>query len=81
MLDKMVEWKAPFVPADVVVDIVALLKSYRLSTVTGDAYGSGWVQSEFRDHGIHYRVADRDKSTIFIDALALADLCRGGVAR
>ena len=71
VLDKLVEWKAPFVPADVVVDIVALLKSYRLHAVTGDAYGSGWVQGEFKDHGIHYRVADKDKSTIFIDALPL----------
>src|SRR5262249_40600528 len=71
ILDKTAEWKAPFVAADVVTEIVALLKQYRLQTIVGDRYGSGWVEQEFRDHGIRYRPADKDKSAIFLDALPL----------
>jgi hypothetical protein len=71
VLDTTREWRAPFDPASVVTEAVALLREYRCNTITGDRYASGWVEGEFAEHGIRYEAADRDKSRIFIDALPL----------
>ena len=71
VLDLTAEWKAPFDPAEAVTDIVKLLQRYRVRTVIGDRYASGWCESEFREHGISYIASDPDKSQIFLDALPL----------
>ena len=71
MVDLTREWRSPFDPSVVVAEANQLLREYLVTTVTGDRYASAWVQSEFRDHGIHYQPSDRDKSQIFLDALPL----------
>lgn len=71
MLDATREWKSPFDPSVVVAEANKLLREYLVTTVTGDRYASAWVESEFRDHGIHYQPSNRDKSQIFLDALPL----------
>jgi hypothetical protein len=71
VLDVVREFKAPFDPAEVVIELAKTLRAYRINTVIGDRYASGWCAGEFREHGIHYQPAERDKSQIFIDALPL----------
>jgi hypothetical protein len=51
------------------------MKSYGISTVTGDNYAKAWPQEAFRRHGIVYRRADQVRSDIY---LACAPLIRSG---
>jgi hypothetical protein len=66
VLDVALEWKAPFAPTEVTRDIVQVLRRYRCTSVSGDAYASGWVAEEFRRHGITYRHSDQNRSEIFL---------------
>jgi hypothetical protein len=78
VLDVLREVKAPFNPEAVVAEFCTLLKSYRIATVHGDRYGSEWVSSQFRAHGVNYEPSERTKSELFLDALPM--LNSGGVA-
>ncbi len=69
MLDAVRETPAPFAPEAVVADFCALLKSYGLQQVTGDAYAGRWPREQFSKHGIEYKLSDRPKSDIFRDLL------------
>ncbi len=47
-----------------------MLRSYGLSTVTGDAYAGQWPAEQFRKRGISYRPSDVTKSQVYLEALA-----------
>jgi hypothetical protein len=65
------ERRPPFSPDDVVLEFVAVLKSYRVREVTGDRFGGEWPRERFRVHGIKYNVAEKPKSDIYRDALPI----------
>jgi hypothetical protein len=65
------EARPPFSPDAVVDDFAALLKSYRVSRVTGDRYAGEFPRELFRKHGIAYELAKRTKSELFRDLLPL----------
>ena len=67
----MRERRPPFSPASVVEDFAAVLKSYRISKVTGDHYGGEFVREPFRSHGITYELASQPKSDFYRDMLPL----------
>lgn len=71
VLDATRERKPPFSPEAVVSDFAALLKSYGISSVTGDRYAGEWPREQFRKHGIQYRVADKPRSDLYRDLLPL----------
>jgi hypothetical protein len=71
ILDRVFEWQAPYSPADCVDQLVSHLRAYSIKSVTGDAYAAGWVENEFRSHGIAYVKSDKDKSSIYLSCLAL----------
>jgi hypothetical protein len=71
VVDVIVEVKAPCSPAEAVAQIAAVLKSYRLHSVTGDRYGSQFTVDAFAQHGITYVASSRDRSTIYLDSLAM----------
>ena len=53
ILDCVLERKAPFNPDAVTLEFARTLKSYRVSTVTGDRYAGEWPRERFqsaRDH-------------------------------
>ena len=52
-------------------DFAALLKSYRVSRVTGDRYAGEFPRELFRKHGIAYGLAKQTKSELFRDLLPL----------
>ena len=55
----------------VVDDFAALLKSYRVSRVTGNRYAGEFPRELFRKHGIAYDLAKQTKSELFRDLLPL----------
>jgi hypothetical protein len=69
IVDATRERKPPFSPEDVVAEFAALLKSYRISKVTGDRYGGEWPRERFREHGITYESAANPKSDLYRDML------------
>jgi hypothetical protein len=71
ILDCLFERRAPFDPSTVVHDIAELLRSYRISEVTGDKYAAQWTVEAFAKEGIAYRSSERDRSAIYLDALPL----------
>ena len=73
MLDAVRERRPPFSPDDVVLELVAVLKSFGVRAVMGDRYGGEWPRERFRVHGIEYEVSDKAKSDIYRDALPLGN--------
>ena len=69
--DLLMSEKPPFVPDDVVARFCEALKSYGLSSVSGDRYAAEWVSGSFAQHGISYHAATKDKSALYIEALPL----------
>lgn len=67
VLDLCREFRPPFDPASVVRELVALVKPYRVGSVTGDAYSGEWVQAEFRRAGLAYHVSARPRSDIYLE--------------
>jgi hypothetical protein len=71
VLDAVRECKPPFSPESVVADFAALLRSYRISTVTGDRYAGEWPREQFRKLSVEYVTSDKSKSEIYRDFLPL----------
>jgi len=69
VLDAVREAKPPFSPEQVVQDFATLLKSYRVSRVTGDRYAGEWPREQFRKQGISYDLAEKPKSDLYRDVL------------
>jgi hypothetical protein len=55
----------PFNPRDAVNKFSGLLREYRLSAVTGDAYAGSTFTHDFEGQGIHYRASRRTKTEIY----------------
>jgi hypothetical protein len=71
VLDVVRERRPPFSPDDVVLEFVALLKSYNIRTVSGDRYAGEWPRERFRAYGITYEVAEQSKSDLYRDLLPI----------
>ena len=62
--------RPPFSPDSVVKDFAELLRTYRLTKVTGDRYGGEWPRERFREHGITYQPSKLTKSDIYRELVA-----------
>lgn len=71
VIDAIRAIKPPFSPAIVVDEFAQLLKSYRITEVTGDRYGGEFPRELFRKAGINYKLSDRTKSELYRDLLPL----------
>src|SRR5262249_38153522 len=69
VVDALREINPPFSPESVVGEFSALLKSYRVSKITGDRYAGEWPREHFRKHGITYEPAQKPKSDLYRDLL------------
>ena len=69
VLDCIRERKPPFSPEDVTMEFAALLRSYNVTRVSGDAYAGEWPRERFATHGVAYELSDRNKSSIYQDFL------------
>jgi hypothetical protein len=70
VVDVLRAWPAPFNPSGVTAECADLLASYRCSLAVGDRYGGEWPREAFREHGVHYNLADRVKSELYLSLLA-----------
>jgi hypothetical protein len=77
ILDAVRDVTPPFSPDAVTEEFAALLKSYGLSTVTGDRYGGEWSRERFSIHGITYELSERTKSQIYGALLPILNSSRG----
>jgi hypothetical protein len=68
--------KPPFSPDAVVSDFAGVLKSYGVSTVTGDRYGGEWPREAFRKKGVEYQCAPMPKSDLYRELLPLMNAGR-----
>ena len=73
----MRERKPPFSPAAVVAEFSGLLKSYRVTAVSGDRFAGGFAAEAFKQHGLRYSPSAKPKSDLYLDLLPL--LNSGGV--
>jgi hypothetical protein len=71
ILDRLIEIKAPFDPSVAIAEVVALLKEFHLTDVTGDRYAGMWVAEAFSHHGVKYHYSMRDRSALYVAALPL----------
>ncbi|WP_247474845.1 terminase family protein [Bradyrhizobium sp. 30] len=69
VIDAVRERRPPFNPEDVVREFAAILKSYRISTVTGDRYAGEWPRERLREQGIAYDLATKPKSDLYREFL------------
>lgn len=76
VLDHLAEQRPPFSPDATVADVVADLRRYRCSSVTGDRYAAEWVSEAFRQRGVHYQPASRPKSDLYQDFMPLVNAGR-----
>lgn len=73
VVDVVRAWRAPFNPAGVVEEAAALLKAYGLAEVTADRYAGEWPAERFRAFGITYTTADKVKSDLYLELLAVVN--------
>ena len=71
VLDLVVEEPPPFSPDEVAAKFAALLRPYRIGTVTADKWGAEWVASPFRRHGITVEATAEPKSSIYLKLVPL----------
>jgi hypothetical protein len=69
ILDCVREVRPPFSPEAVVSEFASVLKSYSISSVTGDRYAGEWVREPFRVRRIAYELSAMSKSEIYLAAL------------
>ena len=70
--------RPPFDPQQVVKSYASLVREYRISHVRGDSYSAEWVASAFKDCGINYEPANKNKSALYLEALPL--FTRGAIS-
>jgi hypothetical protein len=71
MLDAIIEVRSPCDPAAATRQVAELLKSYKLTSTTGDRYGAGWVVGEMARNGIRYNHAEQNRSETYLNVLPL----------
>jgi hypothetical protein len=71
VLDCLLEIRAPFNPTSATEQIAKTLKAYGLQSTKGDKYAAQWVVDAFAKCGIKYEHSERDRSSIYLDALPL----------
>jgi len=76
VIDAVREITPPFSPDAVIEEFSILLKSYRLTSLTGDRYGGEFPRELFRKHGIIYECAEKPKSDLYRDLLPLLNAGR-----
>ena len=69
-------WAPPFNPSGVIAEAADLLKTYRLTQVTGDRYAAEFVTERFRAHGITYTPSSRDHSQLYLELVPLVNARR-----
>jgi hypothetical protein len=76
VIDALREHVPPFSPESVVAEMAQLLRSYNVSSVTGDRYGGEWPRESFSRHNISYELSAMTKSQLYAALLPLLNSAR-----
>jgi hypothetical protein len=76
VVDVVRAWSAPFNPSSVIAECAELLASYRIARVEGDRYGGEFPRELFRSHGVHYEVAKKNRSELYLSLVAFVNGAR-----
>ena len=71
VIDAIREMKPPFSPEAVIEEFSALLKTYRVTRITGDRYAGEFPREQFKKRGVRYEPAEKPKSDLYRDLLPL----------
>jgi hypothetical protein len=71
VVDLVRERRPPFMPSQVIEELIPLLKAYRIGKVVGDKWAGGFPPEAFQRGGIRYEAAKQVKSDVYRDALPL----------
>jgi hypothetical protein len=71
IVDAIRERRSPFSPDACVKEFSDTLRSYGITTVSGDRYAGEWPRERFKVHGIAYQVSDKPKSDLYLHLLPL----------
>jgi hypothetical protein len=71
IIDCVRDFKPPFSPEAVCLELASVLKSYRIGIVQGDKYAGQWPVEQFGKCGIRYEPSAKPKSDLFTDLLPL----------
>jgi len=71
ILDKVVEWKPPFNPNQVVLEAATIAKVYRCGYVMSDRYARDWVRDSLRVHGVDIKFSKLSASQLYLDFLPI----------
>lgn len=69
IVDCVLEYKAPFSPAEVIGEMCDVIKRYRVGTVVSDRYAAEFPRDHFRRHGISLRPAEQNRSQLYLTLL------------
>jgi hypothetical protein len=72
VIDCVREWQTG-VPTAVSAEAAKLLRSYRISTVFGDPWGSNWVRQPLRELGIEFAQLPMTKSEAYLEFLGICN--------
>jgi len=70
-IDVIREYKPRFVPAQVIAELVTLMKAYRITKIRGDKFAGGFHSSEWKSHGIKFVPCDGTISENYLTTLPL----------
>jgi hypothetical protein len=76
VVDLIREARPPFSPQAIVEEFCATLRAYGVGRVTGDRWGSEFVQERFKNRGVHYNVSERTKSDLYRELLPILNAGR-----
>jgi hypothetical protein len=71
VLDCLREVKPPLSPEAVITEFSDVLKSYKISKVTGDRYGGQFPVEQFEKCGIRYVASEDPKGAIYLNLLPM----------
>ncbi len=73
VLDFYKEWVPKFDPAAVSKEVIDICKRYKISSVTGDAYGGEWPRDPLKKGGINYVLSEKTRSELYLDFLPVVN--------
>lgn len=69
VIDALREITPPFSPEHAVDEFATTLRSYGISSVTGDRWAGEWPREQFRKRGIRYVTSEHPKSSLYLEIL------------
>lgn len=73
VLDRVKEWQPKFDPEQVSVEAVEILRGFKISKVTGDAYGGEWPRDPLKKRGIEYELSEQTRSELYLSFLPIVN--------